>query len=79
MNKSIRRQRDSKELLRPGTSSNKQSKTGVYRMADVKMVPEKAPGTGGEKYIPVEERTGNESIVYFTRDLSPEGLRKIYN
>ena len=48
-------------------------------MADVKMVPEKAPGTGGEKYIPVEERTGNESIVYFTRDLSPEGLRKIYN
>ena len=22
--------------------------------------------------------TGNESIVYFTRDLSPEGLRKAY-
>ena len=38
----------------------------------------KVPGTGGEKYIPYEERTGNESIVYFTRDLSPEGLRKIY-
>ena len=29
-------------------------------------------------YIPFEERTGNESIVYFTRDLSPEGLKKIY-
>ena len=30
------------------------------------------------RYIPFEERTGNESIVYFTRDLSPEGLKKIY-
>ena len=36
------------------------------------------PGTGGDKYIPYEERTGNESIVYFTRDLSPAGLRKAY-
>ena len=35
-------------------------------------------GLGGERYIPYEERTGNESIVYFTRDLSPEGLMKIY-
>ena len=35
-------------------------------------------GTGGDRYVPYEERTGNESIVYFTRDLSPEGLRKIY-
>ncbi|MBQ3764283.1 MAG: DUF362 domain-containing protein [Synergistaceae bacterium] len=32
----------------------------------------------GSKYIPYSERSGNESIVYFTRDLSPEGLRKIY-
>ncbi|MBQ7740556.1 MAG: DUF362 domain-containing protein [Eubacterium sp.] len=29
-------------------------------------------------YIPYNERTGNESIVYFTRDLSPEGLLKAY-
>ena len=36
------------------------------------------PGTGGDRYIPYEERTGNESIVYFTRDLSAEGLEKIY-
>ena len=36
------------------------------------------PGLGGEKYVPYEERTGAESTVYFTRDLSPEGLRKIY-
>ncbi|MCI8852868.1 MAG: DUF362 domain-containing protein [Lachnospiraceae bacterium] len=32
----------------------------------------------GDRYIPYSERTGNESIVYFTRDLSPQGLRKIY-
>ncbi len=36
------------------------------------------PGTNGEIYVPYEERTGNESIVYFTRDLSAEGLAKIY-
>lgn len=43
-------------------------------MCDKKVVP----GTGGERYIPYEKRTGNESIVYFTRDLSAEGLKKIY-
>ena len=42
-------------------------------MADQK----KLPGVGGERYVPYEERTGNESIVYFTRDLSAEGLKKI--
>ncbi|MGN0328676.1 MAG: DUF362 domain-containing protein [Lachnospira sp.] len=36
------------------------------------------PGTGGNRYVPYGERKGNESIVYFTRDLSAEGLRKIY-
>ena len=36
------------------------------------------PGTGGERYVPFEERAGNESIVYFTRDLSAEGLEKLY-
>ena len=38
----------------------------------------KTPGTEGEKYIPIEKRTGNESIVYFTRDLSAEGLERLY-
>ena len=38
----------------------------------------KVAGVGGDHYIPYEERTGNESIVYFTRDLSAEGLKKIY-
>ena len=34
--------------------------------------------TDGSIYIPYEERKGNESIVYFTRDLSAKGLRKLY-
>lgn len=33
----------------------------------------------GDKYIPYNERNSEESIVYFTRDLSSEGLIKIYN
>lgn len=36
------------------------------------------PGSGGDRYVPYQERTGNESIVYFTRDLSAEGLERIY-
>ncbi len=32
----------------------------------------------GSKYIPVKQRSGKKSVVYFTRDLSAEGLRKIY-
>ena len=32
------------------------------------------PGTGGDHYIPYEQRSGEESAVYFTRDLSAEGL-----
>ena len=36
------------------------------------------PGIGGDTYIPYEARSGEEAVVYFTRDLSAEGLRKIY-
>ena len=36
------------------------------------------PGTGGDQYISYEERIGEESVVYFTRDLSAEGLRRIF-
>lgn len=36
------------------------------------------PGIDGNKYVPYKQRTGNESIVYFTRDLSSEGLIKAY-
>ena len=34
--------------------------------------------TGGERYVPFEERTGETSTVYFTRDLSGAGLIKLY-
>lgn len=43
-------------------------------MADRKIIP----GTGGDCYVPYEKRSGGESTVYFTSDLSAEGLRKIY-
>ena len=36
------------------------------------------PGTDGNRYVPYDARTGEKSVVYFTRDLSPEGLLKIY-
>ena len=36
------------------------------------------PGKGGEIYVPYEDRRGGESTVWFTRDLSEAGLRKIY-
>lgn len=42
------------------------------------MAEEKKAGIGGNYYVPYEERTGNESIVYFTRDLSAEGLVRMY-
>lgn len=35
-------------------------------------------GSGGNVYLPYEKRTGEESVVYFTRDLSADGLKKIY-
>ncbi|MBQ6651811.1 MAG: DUF362 domain-containing protein [Prevotella sp.] len=35
-------------------------------------------GTDGNKYVSYDERTGNESVVYFTRNLSAEGLIKAY-
>ena len=38
----------------------------------------RTPETSGERYVPYAERSGNESIVYFTRDLSPEGMKKLY-
>lgn len=42
------------------------------------MEQEKKAGLGGDNYIPYEERKGNESLVYFTRDLSAEGLIRMY-
>ena len=53
--------------------------TGMMALSFAAMAQTKpVPGTGGDKYVPYEERNGNESIVYFTRDLSAEGLIKAY-
>jgi len=43
------------------------------------MESNKSLRTDGDIYIPHEKRDGPESIVYFTRNLSSEGLEKIYN
>ena len=32
----------------------------------------------GSHYLPYDQRSGEEAVVYFTRDLSADGLRKIY-
>jgi Uncharacterized Fe-S center protein len=37
------------------------------------------PGTGGDVYVPYSERNGDASVIFFTRDLSPAGLKKIYD
>ena len=49
---------------------------GVSAMGDSGRKP--VPGRDGNRYVPYEQRTGNESIVYFTRDLSAEGLIRAY-
>ena len=36
------------------------------------------PGKDGNKYVAYDQRTGNESVVYFTRKLSAEGLIQAY-
>ena len=36
------------------------------------------PGTDGNKYVPYEQRTGSAAEVYFTRNLSAEGLIRAY-
>ncbi|MBR2281874.1 MAG: DUF362 domain-containing protein [Spirochaetales bacterium] len=36
-------------------------------------------GKDGNRYVPFEKRTGESSVVFFTRDLSAEGLERIYD
>ena len=33
-----------------------------------------SPVKDGNKYVPYDQRDGEEAVVYFTRNLSPEGL-----
>lgn len=42
------------------------------------MTQKPVAGTDGNKYVPYEQRTGEEAVVCFTRDLSAEGLIKAY-
>lgn len=37
-----------------------------------------AAGKDGDVYVPYSKRSGKKSVVYFTRDLSAEGLLKIF-
>ena len=41
------------------------------------MLKRAIPGKDGNKYVPYDERHGEKSVVFFTRDLSEEGLKKI--
>ena len=43
------------------------------------MTDSPVPGKGGDVYIPYEQRSGESSVVFFTRDLSEKGLQKIYD
>ncbi len=42
------------------------------------MADKKVSGMGGNHYVSYENRSGESSVVYFTRDLSAEGLQRIY-
>ncbi len=50
----------------------------AFGATKTKNISAPTPGTGGEIYIPYSQRSGAESDVWFTRDLSAEGLRKIF-
>ena len=43
------------------------------------MKKQAVPGTGGDIYVEYEKRSGPATAVYFTRDLSPEGLLRIFD
>ena len=43
------------------------------------MANKPVPGKNGDVYVPYDARSGASSVVYFTRDLSAEGLKKIYD
>ena len=45
----------------------------------IKNMDRPVPGKNGNRYVPYPERSGESSVVFFTRDLSEEGLKKIYD
>lgn len=60
------------------------NKTSVLMMASMlamgsaAMAQTPSAAADGRRYIPYGERTGNESVVYFTRHLDPESLIRAY-
>ena len=48
------------------------------QQSDESMNQNPTPGTDGDHYVPMNERSGDTAIVYFTRDLSANGLIKAY-
>ncbi len=52
---------------------------GVVQRRPLMSEKKAVSGKDGNKYVPFETRTGDVSAVYFTRDLSEEGLKKIYD
>lgn len=52
--------------------------TGAAAVAQSTPDNQPVPGRDGNKYVPADQRTGNQSIVYFTRQLTPEGLIQAY-
>ena len=49
------------------------------KLTEEKKTQVPATAKSGEIYVPYSERQGNESVVYFTRDLSAAGLLKIFD
>ena len=41
------------------------------------MLKRAVPGKDGNKYVPFDERSGDKSVVFFTRDLSEDGAENL--
>ena len=52
---------------------------GATKPKEAEQAAPKTAGTDGGSYLPYEKRTGPESFVYFTRDLSAAGLLKAFD
>jgi len=59
-------------------ADKKSDATGVSKAAAAEKGEKAEKKVDGSVYVPFEKRTGKKSVVYFTRDLSAAGLRKIY-
>ena len=52
---------------------------GATQAKEADQAAPKTAGMDGSSYVPYEKRTGPESFVYFTRDLSAAGLVKAFD